>query len=143
MIEVLVSVVVLGLVVTASLKLAALSEKALGAVREREALLDEVSKAQVMLTIDPLNSFGRSGDLEWRAEDQQNELRLDERIDISALAFNDDEMKAEFERFQKQALRWRELHVAYRGSEMMIFLPYSEEAAAMSMDVQDLGSLPE
>jgi hypothetical protein len=33
------------------------------------------------------------------------------------------------QRFQEQRLRWRELEVTYQKKSMIVFLPYSEEAA--------------
>ncbi|MDL2263298.1 prepilin-type N-terminal cleavage/methylation domain-containing protein [Synergistaceae bacterium OttesenSCG-928-I11] len=129
MMEALISVLVLGLVVTASLKLVALSERGLSAVREKEALIDEATKMQIALTIDPFNSFGISDDLEWNVTEREESLWIDDKIDINALKIGGDELTAEIEKFREQKLRWRELEITYQKKSMIVFLPYSEEVA--------------
>ena len=129
MMEALISVLVLGLVVTASLKLVALSERGLSAVRERERLIDEAAKMQIALTIDPLDSFGISNDLEWNVTEREESLWIDDKIDISTLRIGGDALTAEMEKFQEQKFRWRELEVIYKKKSMIVFLPYSEEVA--------------
>jgi prepilin-type N-terminal cleavage/methylation domain-containing protein len=130
MMEAMIAVLVLGLVVTASLKLVALSQKGLSAVREQELLIDEATKTQIALTIDPLDSFGISGDLEWNVTEQEESLWIDDRIDINALRIGGEELTQQLEQFQEQKLRWRELEVTYQQKSMIVFLPYSEEVAA-------------
>ena len=127
--EALISVLVLGLVVTASLKLVALSERGLSTVREKEGLIDEATKMQIALTIDPFNSFGISDDLEWNVTEREESLWIDDKIDINALKIGGDELTAEIEKFREQKLRWRELEVTYQKKSMIVFLPYSEEVA--------------
>ncbi len=127
--EALISVLVLGLVVTASLKLVALSERGLSAVRERERLIDEAAKMQIALTIDPLDSFGISNDLEWNVTEREESLWIDDKIDINTLRIGGDALTAEMEKFQEQKFRWRELEVIYKKKSMIVFLPYSEEVA--------------
>ncbi len=129
MMEALISVLVLGLVVTASLKLVALSERGLSAVRERERLIDEAAKMQIALTIDPLDSFGISNDLEWNVTEREESLWIDDKIDINTLRIGGDALTAEMEKFQEQKFRWRELEVIYKKKSMIVFLPYSEEVA--------------
>lgn len=128
MLEVLVSVAVLGLVVTASLKLAALSQKGLANVRAKEELLNESAKMQVQLAIDPTNTFGISGDIEWNVTEHEEDVLIDD-IDIG---FEDEDMLAQKERLQEQKLRWRELEVQYKQKSIVVFLPYSKTAAALS-----------
>ena len=136
MVEALISVLVLGLVVTASLKLVALSERGLAGVREKELLIDEATKMQIALTMDPFNSFGISDDLEWNVTEQEESLWVDDKIDINALRIGGDELTAEIERFREQKLRWRELEVTYKKKSMIVFLPYSEEVARAASEDQ-------
>lgn len=131
MLEVLVSVVVLGLVVTASLKLVALSQKGLAAVRDKEEMIDECARLQVLLTIDPLDTFGMSQDLEWNVTDREEPLWVDDRIEFG---FEDEELLAQKDQMKEQKLRWRELDIKYKNRSMIVFLPWSEEAAARSAD---------
>lgn len=138
MIETLVAVLVLGLVVTASLKLVALSQRALFQVRVTEDLIDEASKMQIALTIDPLDSFGISGDISWNVEDRKEPLFLDEEIDIASLGIGDSVASDDVEKLKGKEQRWRELEVVKNDRRIVLFLPFSEEAEeARSMDVEN------
>lgn len=139
MIEVMLAVLVLGLVVTASLKLVGLSQRGLSQVRETEILLDEVAKMQIELIIDPTNTFGISGDIEWNVMEQEDSIWLDDKIDIESLGFGENEIKEQIDKLREQKLRWRELEVKRNDKSIIVFLPYSEEAALAASD--DVGSL--
>lgn len=121
MIEVLVAVLILGLVVTASLKLIALSEHGLYTVRQKEKLIDEASRLQVMLMNDPTRTSGTSDDASWNVEEKKSPLWMDETIDLDKLTFESDRSD---DKFKKTELRWRELEVTRNGMSMTLFLPY-------------------
>ena len=129
MVEALVAVMVLGLVVTASLKLVALSQRGLSQVRVTEDMIDEAAKMQIVLAIDPLKSFGTSEDVSWNVEDKKEPLFEDE-IDISALGIDSDLVSEDIEKMKGREQRWRELEVMKNDRSIVLFLPYSEEAAA-------------
>ena len=129
MVEALVAVVVLGLVVTASLKLVALSQRGLSQVRVTEEMIDEAAKMQIVLTVDPLKSFGTSEDVSWNVEEKKEPLFEDE-IDVSALGIDSDLVSEDIEKMKGREQRWRELEVMKNDRSIVLFLPYSEEAAA-------------
>jgi hypothetical protein len=142
MIEVLVSVAILGLVVTASLKLAALSERGLSMVREREVLIDETNKMQIALLLDPLNTFGTSGDIEWKVEDREQSLWFEELAQMRGLNLGNG-VSLDAGMFKGKEQKWREMEITKNGKSLTIFLPYSEEAASaksadgvLSLDVR-------
>ena len=137
MVEALVAVMVLGLVVTASLKLVALSQRGLSQVRVTEDMIDEAAKMQIVLTVDPLKSFGTSEDISWNVEDKKEPLFEDE-IDVSALGIDSDLVSEDIEKMKGREQRWRELEVMKNDRSIVLFLPYSEEAAAArSKDVEE------
>jgi hypothetical protein len=129
MIEALIAVLVLGLVVTASLKLVALSTAGLAQVRERESLLAEAESLRIAAAHDPLKMFGTSGDVEWRVEKKTSPTFSDEGIDIASLAF--DEVTAlVVEELKKSNKEWRELEATRGGHTVTLFLPNLETSAA-------------
>lgn len=121
MIEVLVAVLIMGLVATASLKLIALSEHALYTVRQKEILINEASKLQHVLMIDPSRTSGTSGDVSWKAEEKKAPLWVTEMIDIDDLTFESDKSDDQFE---KMELRWKELEITRKSTALTLFLPY-------------------
>ena len=144
MVEALVSVVVLALVVTASLKLVALSQRSLAQVRVTEDLVDEAAKMQIVLAIDPMNTFGVSGDVSWNVEEKKEPLFLEDEIDISALGIDNDMVSEDIEKMKGREQRWRELEVMKNDRSIVLFLPYSEEAAsARSQDLKIPAETPE
>jgi prepilin-type N-terminal cleavage/methylation domain-containing protein len=126
MIEALIAVLVLGLVVTASLKLTALSASGLSQAREMDALIKDAASIQIRAALDPLYIFGSSGDLQWRVTEKSSPLWSDEGIDIAAMSFSDSET-LELEKFKERDKRWREVEVARGGKSITIFLPQREE----------------
>ena len=137
MVEALVAVVVLGLVVTASLKLVALSQRGLSQVRVTEEMIDEAAKMQIVLAVDPLKSFGTSEDISWNVEDKKEPLFEDE-IDVSALGIDSELVSEDIEKMKGREQRWRELEVMKNDRSIVLFLPYSEEAAAArSKDIDE------
>jgi prepilin-type N-terminal cleavage/methylation domain len=129
LLEVLLSIAILGLVVVASLKLVALSERGLSQVREREALLDEAAKLQVALELDPLNTFGTSEDVSWKVEERTAPLWFDENITLANLGLDDETSRKYTEMLKQQKLRWRELEITKNEKTIVLFAPYSELAA--------------
>ena len=117
MIEVLMAVLILGLVVTASLKLTALSNRGLREVREMETLLREGAILQIMTAENPLNLFGTSGDISWTVREKSSPMFDMEEIDIASLSLNaaDDS--------DGMTRRWRELEVTRNGKSVTLFLP--------------------
>jgi prepilin-type N-terminal cleavage/methylation domain-containing protein len=126
MIEALIAVLVLGLVVTASLKLTALSASGLSQARETEALVKDAASIQIRAALDPLDIFGSSGDLRWRVTEKSSPLWPDGGIDIAAMSFSDSET-LELEKFMQKDKRWREVEVARGGKSITIFLPQRKE----------------
>ncbi len=136
MIEVLVAVLILGLVVTASLKLIALSEHGLYTVRQKEKLIDEASRLQVTLMNDPTETSGTSGDVSWKIEEMKSPLWVDETIDLDKLTLESDRSD---DKFKKKELRWRELEVTKNGMSITLFLPYRINLKdATSADIMSL-----
>jgi hypothetical protein len=135
MIEVLVSLVILSLVVTASLKLAALSERGLSQVREREALIDEAYRLKTEIALDPLNRFGTSGDVEWNVEEMEDSMWMEQLSAMRGLMLSGQEqVPVDLNALANDVQRWRELEVTKNGKSLTLFLPYSEEAAAALSD---------
>jgi prepilin-type N-terminal cleavage/methylation domain-containing protein len=134
LIEVLVSLVVMSLVAAASLKLAALSGRGLSQVREREALIEEAYKMQTELALDPLKTFGRSGDVEWNVEDMEDHLWMERLSAMNGLRLGGREEPVDLSMLMNDPHRWREIEIKRDGKSIMLFLPYSEEAAAKSGD---------
>ncbi|MDR1915503.1 MAG: prepilin-type N-terminal cleavage/methylation domain-containing protein [Synergistaceae bacterium] len=131
MIEVLVAVLVLGLVVTASLKLVALSHRGLSEVREKEIFLNSAAKLQIEIAQDPLNLFGANDDVSWNVYDMSSPLWLDETINIDALGFGDN-LSKDLAQLRGREQRWRELEVKRNGKNLTLFLPH--DPAAVSDD---------
>jgi type II secretory pathway pseudopilin PulG len=122
MVEALVAVLILGLVVTASLKLVALSQRGLAQVREREALLRDASALQIRASLDPLDIFGTSGDLRWNVRERTSPLFSNEKIDIKSLGFGND--TGNFSGMPNgETKRWREIEVEGNGKSVVFFLP--------------------
>jgi Tfp pilus assembly protein PilV len=126
MIETLIAVLILGLVVTASLKLAALSHMGLAQVREKEALLRDASALQIRASLDPLDIFGASGDVSWNVYEKTSPLFSDKDIDIESLGFADKAADPS-ERADFGTKRWREIQVAKNGKTVVFFLPRASE----------------
>lgn len=120
---------VLGLVAAASLKLTALAEKSLSSARDYEELLDIGTQKYIELMLDPVDSFGISGDVKWNVTDRHKEMTLEDRIAMVALVFDDPQYQEQLDRFKEQELRWRELEVEYRGRKIVFLLPFTEEYA--------------
>lgn len=135
MIEVLVAVMIMGLVATASLKLIALSEHALYTVRQKEMLIDEATRLQHTLLNDPSRTSGTSGDVSWKIEEKKSPLWTNEMIDIDKLSFESDRSNDQFEQME---LRWRELEITRKNKTLTLFLPYRINLKeATSADILD------
>jgi hypothetical protein len=119
MIETLVAVLVLGLVVTASLKLVALSNRGLAEAREREILLREAGILQIRATTDQIGSFGASGDVSWSVGEKSSPMFADSDIDIAAMVFAN-ETNPKPGHVEKS---WREIEVTRNGKSVTMFLP--------------------
>jgi prepilin-type N-terminal cleavage/methylation domain-containing protein len=118
LIEVLVAVAVLSLTATASLKLAALAEKTLASVREKDRALQEMLEIETEVRIGSAESFGTSGDLRWESKEKIYE-GFDE--DFGKLNFSGD-------RSLKITIPWRELTIEKKGLGKTVFvLPPSGE----------------
>jgi type II secretory pathway pseudopilin PulG len=121
MLETLLAVLVLGLVVTASLKLAALSNRGLREAREMEALMRDAAVIQISAASDPLNIFGTSGDVSWTVSEKYTPMFDMEEIDIAALSFARDPSGADQSRGRTNT--WRELEVTRGGKSLTLLLP--------------------
>ena len=126
MIEVLVAVLILGLAATASLKLAALSNRGLREVREMETLLREGAILQIRAAEDPLNLFGSSGDISWTVSERSSPLFDAEQTDIAALSGMSG---LETDDSGVITNRWRELEVTLNGKSLTFILPRPKENA--------------
>jgi hypothetical protein len=126
MIETLVAVLVLGLVVTASLKLVALSQRGLSEVRERETLLREAGILQIRVSMNPLDLFGTSGDISWNVREKSSPLFADAGIDIESLVFSNGAEET-FGKVKGKTKSWREIEVFRNGKSVTMFLPKPSE----------------
>jgi prepilin-type N-terminal cleavage/methylation domain-containing protein len=127
LIETLVALLVLSLVVTASLKLVALSQRGLAEVREKERLLDAAGAIQIEIASDPLSIFGASRDLTWNVYEMSSPLLIGGAIDIGSLAFGQN-MSQDLAQLNGREQRWRELELTRNGRKLTLFLPYPSES---------------
>ena len=145
MIEVLIAVLVMGLVVTASLKLVAISERGLWLVREKEILIDEATKLQIFLMSDSnqaFQAFGISGDISWKIEEKKSPLWIDETIDLDNLMLESERRLSSGDKdaLKNKEQRWRELEVTRKEQTLTLFLPYKEsEGDGTSRDITTSG----
>ena len=124
LVEVMVALLIMGLVATASLKMVALSERALAGVREREQLIDASTAVQMILMADPSKVSGVSGDIEWKVRDERRSPFADIKIDIDKLVSEAELGKlGGTQDLKTMELRWRELLVTRKGLSMTLFLP--------------------
>ena len=116
------AVLILGLVVTASLKLTALSNRGLREVREMEILLREGTILQIMTAENPLDLFGTSGDISWVVSEKSSPMFDFDYIDIESLSFlnTPEEALADSDGMEN---RWREIEVTRNGKSITLFLP--------------------
>jgi prepilin-type N-terminal cleavage/methylation domain-containing protein len=136
LVEVLIAVLVMGLVATASLKLVILSERGLAQVRVKEDLLDEANRYMIELAIDPTNTFGISGDVSWRVEEKSVNEFLDGSLILEGLKlFSEQAASIDIEKLKAREYRWRELEITKKNESIRLFLPYSELADASSGDL--------
>jgi len=122
MIEALLAVLLLGLVVTASLKLTALSNRGLREVREMETLLREGAILQIKTAENPLDLFGTNEDVSWVVHEKSSPMFDIEEIDIASLSFLNglDEAAIDSSGILN---RWRELEVTRNEKSVTLFLP--------------------
>lgn len=116
------AVLILGLVVTASLKLAALSNRGLREVRETETLLREGAILQIKAAENPLDLFGTSGDISWSVSEKSSPMFDTDDIDIASMSFlkPSEDAGADSKGIMN---RWRELEVTRNGKSITLFLP--------------------
>ena len=116
------AVLIMGLVVTASLKLAALSNRGLREVREMETLLREGAILQIMTAENPLDQFGTIGDISWAVHEKSSPMFDMEGIDIESLSFlnTQEDALADARGIEN---RWREIEVTRNGKTITLFLP--------------------
>jgi len=122
MIETLVAVLVLGLVVTASLRLTALSQRGLREAREKEVLLKDAAILQIRASMNPLDLFGASEDVSWNVTEKSSPLFADGDIDIASLAFSSGGDDAPTQ-YGARIKKWREIEVTRNGKSVTLFLP--------------------
>ena len=122
MVEVLLAVLVMGLVVTASLKLTALSNRGLREVREMETLLREGTILQIMTAENPLELFGTNGDISWTVNEKSSPMFDMDEIDIESLSFLNIPANA-LSDAQGISNTWRELEVTRNEKSITLFLP--------------------
>jgi prepilin-type N-terminal cleavage/methylation domain-containing protein len=136
LVEVLIAVLILGLVVTASLKLISLSERGLSQVRTKEALLDDANRYMIELALDPTDSFGTSGDISWKVEEKSVNSVLDGALVLEGLKlFSENSISVDIEKLKDREYRWRELEITKKEESITLYLPYSELADASSGDM--------
>ncbi|MDR0615473.1 MAG: type II secretion system GspH family protein [Synergistaceae bacterium] len=136
LVEILVAVLVMGLVVTASLKLVMLSERGLAQVRVKEDLLEEADRYMIELSVDPTNTFGISGDVSWNVEEKSVNAFMDGALILEGLKlFSEQAASIDVEKLKAREYRWRELEVTKKNESIKLFLPYSELADASSGDL--------
>lgn len=90
LIEVMIAVVILATVGTASLKLVILSQDTLAEVTERERLLESAREIEIGILTGELDERGTSGDIRWETEEMETEM-FDEdfgRLDLEGLNFD-------------------------------------------------------
>ena len=116
------AVLILGLVVTASLKLTALSNRGLREVREMETLLREGAILQITTAENPLDLFGTRGDMSWIVREKSSPMFDMEEIDIASLSFINmtEDAPADSNGISNS---WRELEVTRNGKSITLFLP--------------------
>lgn len=121
----MVALLIMGLVATASLKMVAMSERALVGVREKESLLDAATSVQMLIMADPSQLNGVSGDIEWKVKEERKNPFLDEKIDIDKLMLEGDRRRlgGGDDALKNMELRWRELLVTRKGASVTLFLP--------------------
>ncbi|MDR1019307.1 MAG: type II secretion system GspH family protein [Synergistaceae bacterium] len=133
LVEALIAVLVLGLVVTASLKLVMLSERGLAQVRVKEDLLSEANRYMIALAIDPTDTFGTSGDVSWEVEEKNVNEFLDSALVLEGLKlFSEQSVSVDIEKLRAREYRWRELALTKGNESIRLFLPFSELAASSS-----------
>jgi prepilin-type N-terminal cleavage/methylation domain-containing protein len=138
--EVLIAVLVLGLVATASLKLVTLSERGLSQVRVKEDLLDEANRYMIELAVDPTNTFGISGDVSWKVEEKSANDILDGALVLEGLKlFSEQSISVDIEKLKATEYRWREMEITKKGDSITLFLPFSELVSASSGDLTRSG----
>ena len=116
------AVLIMGLVVTASLKLAALSNRGLREVREMEALLREGAILQIRTAENPLELFGANGDISWVVHEKSSPMFDIEGIDTESLSFINTPEDA-LSDSAGITNHWRELEVTRNGKSITLFLP--------------------
>ena len=117
----------MGLVVVASLKLTALSQRSLAQVRMREALLDDAMRLHVVIADDPLNRFGTSGDLSWQVTEKKEALWSEGTIDLDTLSIASEVTSQDINALAGMERRWSELEVRRGEQSLTLFLPSEEE----------------
>ena len=125
LVEVMVALLIMALVATASLKLVAMSERALAGVREKELLIDASSRVHMLFLEDPSRTSGVSDDIEWKVKDERKNPFADEKIDLDKLIADAKEGKllGSKDTLKNMELRWRELTVTRKGASISIYLP--------------------
>ncbi|MDL2297552.1 prepilin-type N-terminal cleavage/methylation domain-containing protein [Synergistaceae bacterium OttesenSCG-928-D05] len=131
LIEVMVAVVVLSLVATASLKLVIMAQNGLAEAREREKLLDESLRVQMDIRLGKIRSSGKSGDVEWKIEDKEKEFFGE---DFGRLQFGQSEDNTS-NQVRFDIVKWKEVEVTTDNErKIMLYLPHHLETMLASED---------
>ena len=111
LIEVMIAVVILATVVTASLKLVILSQDALAEVTERERLLESAREIEIGILTGELDERGTSGDIRWETEEKETEMFGEDfgRLDLEGLDFDGTARSGDIS--ETINVKWREITV--------------------------------
>lgn len=124
LIEVMLAVMILAAVGTASLKLVIMAQKTLAETSEREGLLNEAEAVEAGVVVGELGESGTSGDITWTTAAKETEM------------FGGDFGKLRFGASADQApdagrLSWRELTIRdKKGRDLTLYIAAKEEENA-------------
>ena len=128
LIEVMIAVVILATVGTASLKLVILSQDALAEVTERERLLESAREIEIGILTGELDERGTSGDFRWETEDREVEMFGEDfgRLDLEGLNFDGAARSGDVS--ETIRVRWREITVRdSKDNSLTVYLESEED----------------
>lgn len=128
LIEVMIAVVILATVGTASLKLVILSQDALAEVTERERLLESAREIEIGILTGELDERGTSGDIRWETEDREVEMFGEDfgRLDLEGLNFDGAARSGDVS--ETIRVRWREITVRdAKDNSLTVYLESEED----------------
>ncbi|GHV51930.1 hypothetical protein FACS1894216_07140 [Synergistales bacterium] len=144
MIETMLAVLLLGLVVTASLKLVTISERGLRDVRIKEDLLRSANTYMSEAVIHPDEKSGTSNDVSWKIEEKKIEgLQFDGKLDLKELnltgVYESLPTSANTDAITGKNREWRELEIKKGNSIIKLFLPPENTAPRLAVSNDSAG----